>query len=94
VRVKFSPDGPFFLRHRASNRRVDDRRDRDRNRSRSTPPKPARRIWSRDLIAGATFTSKQQNFPNGCHICELEIDADTGEVEILRLQRRRRCPAR
>jgi carbon-monoxide dehydrogenase large subunit len=36
------------------------------------------------LIAGATFTSKQQNFPNGCHICELEIDADTGEVEILR----------
>ncbi len=36
------------------------------------------------LIAGATFTSKQQNFPNGVHICELEIDADTGEVEILR----------
>src|SRR5216683_3350386 len=36
------------------------------------------------LIAGATFTSKQQNFPNGCHICEIEIDADTGEAEILR----------
>src|SRR5271169_1998074 len=36
------------------------------------------------LIAGATFTAKQQNFPNGVHICELEIDADTGEVEILR----------
>jgi aerobic carbon-monoxide dehydrogenase large subunit len=36
------------------------------------------------LIAGATFTSKQQNFPNGVHICELEIDAETGEVEILR----------
>jgi carbon-monoxide dehydrogenase large subunit len=36
------------------------------------------------LIAGATFTSKQQNFPNGCHICELEIDQETGEVEILR----------
>ena len=36
------------------------------------------------LIAGATFTSKQQNFPNGVHICELEIDPDTGEVEILR----------
>jgi carbon-monoxide dehydrogenase large subunit len=36
------------------------------------------------LIAGATFTSKQQNFPNGCHICELEIDRDTGEVDILR----------
>ncbi|HJY47778.1 MAG TPA: molybdopterin cofactor-binding domain-containing protein, partial [Stellaceae bacterium] len=36
------------------------------------------------LIAGATFSCKEQNFPNGCHICELEIDADTGEVEILR----------
>jgi aerobic carbon-monoxide dehydrogenase large subunit len=36
------------------------------------------------LIAGATFTSKQQNFPNGVHICELEIDTETGEVDILR----------
>src|SRR6201993_362384 len=36
------------------------------------------------LIAGATFSCKEQNFPNGCHICELEIDAETGEVEILR----------
>jgi aerobic carbon-monoxide dehydrogenase large subunit len=25
-----------------------------------------------------------QNFPNDCHICELEIDQDTGEVEIVR----------
>ncbi|MGA8759288.1 MAG: xanthine dehydrogenase family protein molybdopterin-binding subunit [Stellaceae bacterium] len=36
------------------------------------------------LIAAAAFTPKQQNFPNGSHICELEIDPDTGEVEILR----------
>src|SRR5271170_5999756 len=36
------------------------------------------------LIAAATFTAKQQNFPNGCHICELDIDRETGEVEILR----------
>jgi aerobic carbon-monoxide dehydrogenase large subunit len=36
------------------------------------------------LIAGATFSCKEQNFPNGCHICELEVDMDTGEVEILR----------
>ena len=35
------------------------------------------------LVAGAAFAAKQQNFPNGCHICELEIDPDTGEVEIL-----------
>ncbi len=36
------------------------------------------------LIAGATFACKEQNFPNGCHICEVEIDEDTGAVEILR----------
>ena len=35
------------------------------------------------LVAGAAFAAKQQNFPNGCHICELEIDPQTGEVEIL-----------
>ncbi len=36
------------------------------------------------LIAGAVFSCKEQNFPNGCHICELEIDEETGTVEILR----------
>ncbi|HJU19475.1 MAG TPA: xanthine dehydrogenase family protein molybdopterin-binding subunit [Stellaceae bacterium] len=36
------------------------------------------------LIAGATFSCQEQNFPNGCHVCELEIDAETGAVEILR----------
>ena len=36
------------------------------------------------LVASATFSCKEQNFPNGCHICELEIDAETGEVEIQR----------
>ena len=36
------------------------------------------------LIATATYAAPVQNFPNGCHICELEVDADTGEVEIIR----------
>ena len=36
------------------------------------------------LVASAAFAAKQQNFPNGVHICELEIDPETGEVEILR----------
>jgi carbon-monoxide dehydrogenase large subunit len=36
------------------------------------------------LIANATFSCKEQNFPNGCHICELEIDEETGDAEILR----------
>jgi carbon-monoxide dehydrogenase large subunit len=36
------------------------------------------------LIATAVYTAGPQNFPNGCHVCELEIDRDTGAVQILR----------
>jgi carbon-monoxide dehydrogenase large subunit len=36
------------------------------------------------LIATATYAAPVQNFPNGCHICELEIDPETGMVEITR----------
>ncbi len=36
------------------------------------------------LMASATYTPRVQNFPNGCHICELEIDPETGAVEIMR----------
>jgi carbon-monoxide dehydrogenase large subunit len=36
------------------------------------------------LFATATYKAGKQNFPNGCHICELEIDKDTGVVEIVR----------
>jgi aerobic carbon-monoxide dehydrogenase large subunit len=36
------------------------------------------------LIETATYVAPVQNFPNGCHICELEIDEETGEVEIVR----------
>jgi carbon-monoxide dehydrogenase large subunit len=35
------------------------------------------------LVASAAYSAKQQNFPNGTHICELEIDPETGLVEIL-----------
>ncbi len=31
----------------------------------------------------ATFSPKAANYPNGCHACEVEIDPETGEVEIL-----------
>ena len=31
----------------------------------------------------ATFVPEAANFPNGCHVCELEIDMETGELEIL-----------
>jgi carbon-monoxide dehydrogenase large subunit len=36
------------------------------------------------LVATAVYDAKVENFPNGCHICELEIDPETGQVEILR----------
>jgi len=36
------------------------------------------------LTATATYIAPVQNFPNGCHICELEIDEETGSVEIQR----------
>jgi carbon-monoxide dehydrogenase large subunit len=35
------------------------------------------------LVANAVFATDTQNFPNGCHICELEIDEETGQVEIV-----------
>ncbi len=31
----------------------------------------------------ATYASKQDTFPNGCHVCEVEIDPATGVVELL-----------
>jgi aerobic carbon-monoxide dehydrogenase large subunit len=36
------------------------------------------------LIASAVYTAKQMNFPNGVHVCEIEMDPETGEVEIAR----------
>ena len=29
------------------------------------------------------FTSPEQTYPNGCHVCEVEIDPDTGVVEVV-----------
>jgi carbon-monoxide dehydrogenase large subunit len=36
------------------------------------------------LVATAVYRGEAENYPNGCHVCELEIDAETGAVEILR----------
>ena len=35
------------------------------------------------LIAFAAFKPKEPTFPNGCHLCELEIDPETGSTEII-----------
>jgi len=36
------------------------------------------------LAATAVHKTPVNNYPNGCHICELEIDMETGEAEIVR----------
>ena len=35
------------------------------------------------LNASAVFNNKKPNYPNGCHIVEIEIDEDTGESQIV-----------
>jgi aerobic carbon-monoxide dehydrogenase large subunit len=35
------------------------------------------------LYEHATYAPKRDTFPNGCHVCELEIDPDTGDVTLL-----------
>jgi carbon-monoxide dehydrogenase large subunit len=34
------------------------------------------------LYENATFKAERDTYPNGCHICELEIDPDTATIEI------------
>ncbi len=36
------------------------------------------------LVADGAYTPPLPTFPNGCHVCEVEIDRDTGQIEILR----------
>jgi carbon-monoxide dehydrogenase large subunit len=36
------------------------------------------------LTASAVYRAFVPNFPNGCHVCEVEIDQETGAIEIVR----------
>ena len=36
------------------------------------------------MLATSVFTTAVNNFPNGCHVCEIEIDIETGETTIVR----------
>jgi carbon-monoxide dehydrogenase large subunit len=36
------------------------------------------------LVANAVYTADVENFPNGTHVCEVEIDPQTGAVQIVR----------
>ena len=49
-----------------------------------------RREFGVGLEAAGTFDAEPPNYPNGCHVCEVEIDPDTGVVDDRPLRRRRR----
>ena len=36
------------------------------------------------LEATGSFAPTNGNYPNGCHVCEVEVDPETGEVDIVR----------
>jgi carbon-monoxide dehydrogenase large subunit len=36
------------------------------------------------LEASGTFSAEPSNYPNGCHVCEVEIDPETGMVSLVR----------
>ncbi len=36
------------------------------------------------LIAIGEFTAEEQTYPNGTHVCEVEIDPDTGHTDVVR----------
>lgn len=36
------------------------------------------------LNESAVYQTNATNYPNGCHICEVEIDPETGEVQVVR----------
>ena len=42
------------------------------------------RIIEPGLAEGSTFTPEIPNFPTGCHVCEVEIDPETGTTQVLR----------
>ena len=48
-----------------------------------TPPKLPKGM-SPGLDETANFLSPASTYPNGCHVCEVEIDPTTGEVDIVR----------
>jgi carbon-monoxide dehydrogenase large subunit len=35
------------------------------------------------LYETGTFVPKSDTWPNGCHVCEVEVDPDTGEVDLV-----------
>ena len=48
-------------------------------------PRPAcRPVWNPGFTKPAPMSGGPPTYPNGCHVCEVEVDPETGSVEILR----------
>ena len=56
-------------------------------RGRARPPSCRRKLpkgIEPGLFETGTFDGGERTYPNGCHICEVEIDEETGAVELVR----------
>lgn len=69
-------DGMFHVR--GTNRTIPILELAERLRSKEMPEELAG-----GMDNNAKFVSPQMSFPNGCHICEVEIDPDTGVVSVV-----------
>ena len=72
-----------FARRRVRDRRHRPHPDAERIAAAAGDPKNLPDGMEPGLVATPPIAAKEQNFPNGVHICELEIDPETGEVELL-----------
>jgi aerobic carbon-monoxide dehydrogenase large subunit len=50
----------------------------------ASDPKTLPEEFEAGLVATAVFRVDVANYPNGCHVCEVEVDPETGVVDILR----------
>jgi carbon-monoxide dehydrogenase large subunit len=50
----------------------------------SLEPKNLPQDMEPGLFANAVYSAPIANYPNGCHICEIEIDRETGQVQVVR----------
>jgi len=50
----------------------------------SLEPKNLPKDMEPGLFATSVYSAPIANYPNGCHVCEVEIDRDTGQVQIVR----------
>ncbi len=83
-------------RHRVRRRRLLDRRHRPQRRLRRrsrTPPSSPRQLppgMEAGFDESGAFHAAAPTFPNGCHVCEVEIDPETGTIAHPALSRGRR----